>query len=698
MSRNAWLRGGSLLALVALSLSLPGVQPTSYGGWPAIGFAAALYVLAGPARRLAVSGSLLVVVTVALTFSYDVSPPVAAAGSLAVWVPALFTGVLLTGDRAGGLRPGDVDGVRYYLVTLGSGLLCGVMSGPLVAVVLTPRDAVVAGVMSALAAVTAQLLVLPLFLPRSDRGPVATSGELLLQRVLLIVVTLAVFVPDTRLAIAFLVFPLLGWAAVRASRREAVFQVFAVGVTAYVFTASGFGPLAGSMRGLPGELIPALVYTFVAAASYLIVPLALGVEQLSAMTGEATRSALTLERLLDSVRSTVIIATDAQGRITHYNPAARKLLGYPPRQVLGRSPARFHTAEEIARHAAHFGIPADYTSVVLAMVEAGESRDWEFRHRNGSARVASLTVSAVAEPDGTVVGYIGAGEEVTERLRAEEALRAALDREQASVRRLEEVDHVKQELVSNVSHELRTPITSISGYAELLSDGTLGELGPRQVDAVRRIERNTSRLGLLVEDLLTLSRAQAGTLELEPAPIDLRDVVRDGHDVLDDLLRDRDLRVCVDLPATPVELLGDAPALERVVVNLLGNAIKFTPDGGQIDLVVRAVGPDAQLVVRDSGIGIPLEDQEHLFTRFFRSSAATSLAIPGTGLGLSIVLSIVEGHRGRVAVESAPGAGTAVTVLLPVQGPADEDETAQKTAQKTAPDPRTSPGAADENR
>ena len=141
---------------------------------------------------------------------------------------------------------------------------------------------------------------------------------------------------------------------------------------------------------------------------------------------------------------------------------------------MGLNPGMFHTPEEIARHATHFGVPPDHIRVVLAMVEAGERRDWEFTHKDGSRRMTSLTLSAVTEPDGTVVGYIGAGEDITERLRVQDALLTALDREHASVLRLEEVDHVKQELVSNVSHELRTPITSIAGYAELLSDGMLG--------------------------------------------------------------------------------------------------------------------------------------------------------------------------------------------------------------------------------
>ena len=209
---------------------------------------------------------------------------------------------------------------------------------------------------------------------------------------------------------------------------------------------------------------------------------------------------------------------------------------------MGLNPGMFHTPEEIARHATHFGVPPDHIRVVLAMVEAGERRDWEFTHKDGSRRMTSLTLSAVTEPDGTVVGYIGAGEDITERLRVQDALLTALDREHASVLRLEEVDHVKQELVSNVSHELRTPITSIAGYAELLSDGMLGELTEGQADAVERIERNTTRLGLLVEDLLTLSKAESGQLELARERVDLRHVVREGYELLEELVRLRDDR------------------------------------------------------------------------------------------------------------------------------------------------------------
>ncbi len=653
-----------LLVLVAVPVSIPTLHATSFGGWPAIGFATALLILAGPDRRPWMAALLVLVVGVPLTFNYDVALPVGLVGSLSVILPAYFTAHLLA-RRSGGLRVDEVDSPRYHIVTALSGLLCGVAAAALIGLAKDPGDALVSGLMSFLAALTAQLVVLPLIIRTAGRPAAASPVELVCQRLLLATITLVVFWPDTGLALAFLVLPVLGWAAIRATRRESHIQLFLVCVTAYALTFSGRGPLAGTLDEVPEGLTPALVYLFVAATCYLTVPLSLTVEQLVMMTGQAKRSATTLERLLDSAGGTVIMATDSAGRITHYNAGAQQLVGYTPEEVLGLNPAIFHTPEEIARHAAHFGVPPEHIRVVLAMVAAGEQRDWEFTHKDGSRRMASLTLSALTDPDGTVVGYIGAGEDITERLREQEALMAALDREHASVLRLEEVDHVKQELVSNVSHELRTPITSIAGYAELLTDGSLGEMTDEQVDAVERIDRNTTRLGLLVEDLLTLSKAESGQLELEQDEVDLREVVREGTEMLGEAMKGRTLDLRLELPEQPVQILGDSPALERVMTNLISNAIKFTPDDGRVTVAVRQNGEGAVLTVSDTGMGISEEDQQQLFTRFFRSTAATEQAIQGSGLGLSIVHSIVTQHGGAVSVDSATGRGTTVTVLLP---------------------------------
>ncbi len=668
MSLARWGLCALLLVCIGAPLSVDGLDATSNGGWPALGFAIALLLVAGPERLMQVVAIETVVVSAALMVSYDVSIWLALVGSVAVLGPAVFTQHSLTRSQSGYLRLDEVDSGRYHAVTALAALLCGLTAAAAAASLYAPGEILVASLMSFLSALTAQLAVLPLLIRGSKRPPAAGSLELFLQRILIMAVVLLVFVPTTGLGVSFTIFPLLGWAAIRATRRETHIQLFLVCLAAYVLTFRGHGPLAGPLEGVPDSLAPAVLYLFMAAACYMTVPLTMAVERLSTMSGHATRTAMTVERLLDAASGALIIAMDASGRITHYNTGAQQALGYTPAAVVGRTPAFFHTQAELELQAAHFWVTPDHHAIMLEMVRRGERRDWEFVREDGHLRMVSLTLSEVSDPDGEVIGYIGAGEDITERMRTEEALRAALEHEHASVLRLEEVDHVKQELVSNVSHELRTPITSIAGYAELLGDGSLGELNHSQIDAVRRIGRNTGRLGLLVEDLLTLSKAESGQLELEQEEVDLCTVVTDAREMFDEVLRTRLLDVAVDVPESPVVILGDAHALERVVVNLIGNAIKFTPDGGRITVNLAHAADMATIAVSDSGMGIPAEDQEQLFTRFFRASAATEHAIQGTGLGLSIVHAIVTQHGGTVTVDSAPGSGTAVTVSLPRDG------------------------------
>ncbi len=666
MSVGRWGQCALLIVLVGVPLSIRGVQATAFGGWPSIGFAIALFLLAGPERRWLVLAVETAVVVPALMYSYEVPWWQAALGSLAVTLPSLVTSVLLPTEPNGRLRLDEVDGVRYHLVTLGSALVCGLLAVLAASTLLNLRDTLISGLMSALAALTAQLVVLPLLIRTSGGKAAGGTVELMLQRAVLLGVGFTVFWPDSALAAPFVVFPVLGWAALRATRRETHLQLFLICVGAYAMTFGGRGPFAVALDGIPDDLAPTLLYLFIGAACYLIVPLTLTVEKLFAMTGQATRAATTVERLLDSVSGALIIATDSTGRITHFNSGAQETLGYTPEEVLGQSPVMFHRREELERQAQHFGVPVKHVAIVLEMVRRGERRDWEFLRKDGTPRMASLTLSEVTGPEGDVVGYIGAGEDFTERQRAQEALMAALELEQASVLRLEEVDNVKQELVSNVSHELRTPITSISGYAELLADGTLGELNEAQVDALLRIERNTARLGLLVGDLLTLSRAESGELELAREDVDLGTVLHEAREVAAELCRSRVLGFELVEAGGPVMVLGDVQGLEQVVTNLVSNAIKFTPDGGEVTVTLSRSAGRASLAVRDTGMGITAEDQEHLFTRFFRTSSATERAIQGTGLGLSIVHAIVVQHGGSVSVESALGCGTTVTVLLPL--------------------------------
>jgi len=277
-----------------------------------------------------------------------------------------------------------------------------------------------------------------------------------------------------------------------------------------------------------------------------------------------------------------------------------------------------------------------------------------------------MTLTQLVDDRGLTTGYVSTSEDVTDRVDAQEALEDALEAERKAVERLRDVDAVKDAFVSSVSHELRTPITSILGYLEMLEDGAYGGLSDAQGDAVRRVSTNSARLLSLIDDLLTLSRVHEEGLGLDDQAFDLRDAVRSGYDVVAPAWSARRLDVRIGLPGEPVTFGGDREMIERVVVNLVSNAVKFTPDGGSVRVHLQTEGDEAVIVVSDTGMGIPEDEQGRLFTRFFRSTLAQTRAIQGSGLGLSIARAIVEKHGGTISVRSALDAGTTFEVRLPL--------------------------------
>ena len=375
-----------------------------------------------------------------------------------------------------------------------------------------------------------------------------------------------------------------------------------------------------------------------------------------------------LRSVLDATTATSIIGIDTEGLITFFNAGAEVMLGFTTDEMVGReSPDRFHLPSEVVSRALELGVAPGFEVFVHGVRRTGapERRDWTYRRKDGSELVVSLTVSARTDVDGTIRGFLGVAVDVTERRRAEESLRTALGHEKEAVARLHELDRIKTDFVSNTSHELRTPLTSVLGFSQLLATEAAGPVNPRQLEMLGRIERGGRRLQDLVENLLTLGTLESGDLDLHHALLDLRAVVPVALETLEETLRGRDLALDVDLGGSPVELWGDRQALESAVINLLSNAIKFTADGGRVEVGLRQVGPEALLRITDTGMGIPLDEQHRLFTRFFRASSATEAAVPGTGLGMSIVHAIVQAHGGRIEVTSAPGEGTTFVVHLP---------------------------------
>ncbi len=257
------------------------------------------------------------------------------------------------------------------------------------------------------------------------------------------------------------------------------------------------------------------------------------------------------------------------------------------------------------------------------------------------------------------------GRDVTEQRQGQETLVVALEKERTALDRLRSLDRAKDEFVSTVSHELRTPVTSIIGFTEMLLDGSVVDPLPEQQHMLDTIARNGQKLVTICNDLLLLSGFDSDAPPLVEVPVDLRECLRHAADWAVAAGADADLEVRIGPDGDPVVVSGDPDQLDRVLTNLVSNALKFTPAGGVVTASLQEVGSSAVITVTDTGIGIPPEEHEAVFQRFYRTETAQNQAIPGTGLGLPIVAAIVQAHHGRIELESAPGQGTTFRIVLP---------------------------------
>ena len=229
-----------------------------------------------------------------------------------------------------------------------------------------------------------------------------------------------------------------------------------------------------------------------------------------------------------------------------------------------------------------------------------------------------------------------------------------------------ELDRLKDDFVATVSHELRTPLTSMMGFLEMIREGEAGDLNEEQQRFLAIVYRSSERLQRLVGDLLFVARLDANGLQLQFGEARLDDIVRDAVESSGALARSREVSLVAELDDVP-PVSGDRERLSQLIGNLISNALKFTPAGGNVVARVFVDGGRAVVEISDTGIGIPPAEQSRLFQRFFRSSTATEQAIPGTGLGLVISRAIAEAHGGTIAVTSQPGEGTTFRVEIPLE-------------------------------
>ena len=226
-----------------------------------------------------------------------------------------------------------------------------------------------------------------------------------------------------------------------------------------------------------------------------------------------------------------------------------------------------------------------------------------------------------------------------------------------------ELDRIKSEFVSNVSHDLRSPLTAILGYVELLE--RVGPVNDKQRSFIQRVQVSVRNITELINDLLDLGRIESGFDERKVS-LSLQNVVQYSVESFKDRIIESDHKLVMDIPENLPQIIGDSVRLRQVVDNLLGNSLRYTPNGGKISISARDENEQIILQVSDNGYGIPAVERPHIFEKFYRASNVVE-NISGSGLGLAIVKSIVENHNGRIWVDSVEGEGSTFTVVLPIE-------------------------------
>jgi PAS domain S-box-containing protein len=337
------------------------------------------------------------------------------------------------------------------------------------------------------------------------------------------------------------------------------------------------------------------------------------------------------------------------------NDAFLNWLGVRHRDVFGRPSAEFGLWENLAER----------ETALNDMRTVGSIRQREVRWRNRRGEALTILLSAESIMLNDTPHILSFGQDITQRKRAEVELLKTLEREK-------ELSQLKSNFVSMVSHEFRTPLGIIQSSGELLRDFREKMQPDERDEHLESINRNTRRMAGMMEEILILSRLDAGKLDFQPAALDLNLFCRR---VMDEVLSATNRRCCIELSlhAVPSEAQADERLLGHIFTNLLSNAVKYSEPGAMVQFAVTREGPDARCVVRDHGIGISDEDQQQLFKAFHRGGNVGTR--PGTGLGLLLVKRCSELHGGNVHVASSIGAGTTVTVKLPVFGMNHEKNT-----------------------
>jgi signal transduction histidine kinase len=324
----------------------------------------------------------------------------------------------------------------------------------------------------------------------------------------------------------------------------------------------------------------------------------------------------------------------------------------------GRTAERVDEAAAVTIEAQRTAAAALAIALLLALLIAL----WLLRSISTPVRLLEKGMKAVADGDFSYrLPYTGTRRDEFGRLAGSY---------QSMTRQLAELDKLKAEFISIASHELKTPINVILGYLELLQEGIYGPMPPKQIEVAATMEKQAQTLTRLARQLLDVSRFEAGGGRVEPRKIDLARFLQHLEAAFQGLAAQRGIAFGVQhSPTLPAEVTWDEDRMNEVLGNLLSNAFKFTPREGQVTLGLDGDESEVRITIRDTGAGIPADQLQHIFEKFYQADNQASAALKGTGLGLAIAKQIVEAHQGTITVDSTEGSGTTFHLTLPAHAP-----------------------------
>jgi len=373
-----------------------------------------------------------------------------------------------------------------------------------------------------------------------------------------------------------------------------------------------------------------------------------------------------------------IAITDIEGNLEYVNPKFCQATGYSFEEVKGQNPRVLKSGDQ----------PDSVYKELWETIAAGKEWSGEFhnKRKDGSFFWELASISAIRNKEGIITHYLKVAEDITERKQADivlakakedlenhawdlqktnEALKELYKEVELKNRELLKLDQLKSDFVSTVSHELRTPLAITTEGLNLILDGIVGEVDEKQKEILTTSKENIDRLGRIINDLLDISKIEAGKIELNQGFVELTGLIKELVEAYQTVVKIKNITLTVDLPADKIYAYADSDKFIQIMNNLLNNAYKFTPDNGKIEVKIFAEGEEVHVSVADNGLGINEEDMKKLFEKFQQFDRKHGPGIKGTGLGLAITKALLELHGGEIWAKSKPNEGTTFHVKLP---------------------------------